>query len=556
MSNDATGVVGTDGKVPSFDANGLWRMWAIGEIFTGQTGENKYVPKKNDYVIDPSTFTTYIVDDLDPITLIPTLREIRPANMSFSFSDTDVLFGVGPGTQSDTYRVYLDTSVTPHVLAVDVRLRVAGSMASYAKIFKGSVLNETEGHVISKTYDSSGNFVSQNVGLELVAVDSHENHSVKIVRVCHCTEQLQDGEIVTVVVYSDNGHVVSKRQLLVENTAFIRGLNTSLKYVTHISLESPFLSQSVDKTIEYPLNVPTNALNLMGNVHYSNGEVLRLPVDGTKFRMFGLQQFVSTIVGQKMDLVLSYALSSNETAYAGVSGDGNFVTEGYELLVVNPNNSYTVKLFGYPYWVDSAVGYQMRWFLMNLDRNLFFDVTDKVAFAQNTGPFDPKGYGYMQRKAVTLNLRDVSGTFKAFVHTQTVEIVLNGEPQSDSTAWLMSHESNSSRPSYGLDIFAKRKSANTLNLSSDIATFAEWKTRVYEHTFPLINPNTDVVPLTPTHILVTLNNVTNEYPITDWATDLVMSGTVTAKQTVGIRFIKRTASGDLQLAMAAMIVRP
>jgi hypothetical protein len=196
MPNNTLGLMGTDGIVPVYNPEGRWCYWSISEIWTGQQGANRYVPKVNDYVIDPATFTTWIVDHLDPITLIPTLRIIRPANMSFSFSETDVLFGVGPGTQSDTYRVYIDQSVTPHVLAVDNRLRIAGSMASYVKIFKGSDLSET-GQVISKVYDSSGNYISQAVPLELVAIDNHVNYAIKTVKVCHTTEELMDGEIVT-----------------------------------------------------------------------------------------------------------------------------------------------------------------------------------------------------------------------------------------------------------------------------------------------------------------------------------------------------------------------
>lgn len=555
MATSATGVVGTDGEIPVYEPDGRWCMWDIKEIYRGLSADNLFVPKVRDYVIDPETFTTYIVDDLDPITLIPTLREIRPANMSYSFSETDVLFGVGPGTQADTYRVYLDTTVMPHVLAVDVRLRVAGAMTSYAKIFKGSAVGGT-GEVISKTFDSSGQYVSDSVGLELAAIDSHVNHSIKVVNVCHCTVGLTDGEVVTIVFYNDAGHVVSKRQLLVENTSFIRGVNRGLKYITHISMDSAFMSPTLDKTIEYPLNVPVNALNLMGTVHYSNGESLKLPVDGTKFRLMGLEQYVSSIVGQKMDLVLSYALSANETAFAGVGVNGNYITEPYSLMTVNPNNSYTVKLFGYPVWMDASNGYQMRWFLFNLDRNVFFDVTQRVNYSQNSGPYDPKAYGYMQRKNVSLNLRDVSGVFKPFMHVQTVEIVLNGEPQPDTTSWTMSHESNATRPAFGRDLFAKRKALSVLNLSSDIITQDQWLTRVYKETFPLVNPNTEIEPIAPTHFVVTFNNASTEYPLSDWNQDITVPGTIVAYQTVFIRFVKRTSTGDQLLAMSAMIVRP
>lgn len=556
MPSNLTGVVGSDGLVPVYDPNGLWRIWSINEIFqSASPGLNKFVPKVQDYVIDPATFTTWIVDDLDTTTLIPTLREIRPANMSYSLAQSDILFGVGPGSQAQTMRVYLDTSTLPYTMAVDARLRVGGSMVSYAKVYKGSVVDGI-GEVISKVYDSSGLFVSENVALEVVQIDSHINYSWKNVPPFKCTKDLVDGEVVTIVFFSDQGIMVSKSELLVEKSSFIRGVNSSTKYVTSINLLTAFLSPTQDMTIEYPLNVPINALNLMGRVNYSDGSFIDLPVDGTKFRMFGLEQYVSSIVGQKLDLVLSYALSANETAYAGVGVQGNYVTVPYSLMTVNPNNSYTVKLFGYPFWVDSSTGYQMRWWLLNLDRNVFFEVTSHVLFNSNTGPYDPKGYGYMQRKSVSINLRDVSGVFKAFVHTQMVEIVLNGPPTTDSTAWTVSHESNVSRPMYGLEIFAKKKSNTSMNLGSGITVFNDWLTRVYYNTFPLVNPNTEIGPLTPTHFSVTHGGASVEFPISNWNVDLTTAGPVVADKTVSVRFFKRTSSGDLHLAISAMIIRP
>ena len=555
MPINTLGLMGTDGIVPVYNPEGRWCYWSISEIWTGEQGANRYVPKVNDYVIDPATFTTWIVDHLDPITLIPTLRIIRPANMSFSFSETDVLFGVGPGTQSDTYRVYIDQSVTPHVLAVDNRLRVAGSMASYVKIFKGSDLNET-GNVISKVYDSSGNYISQAVPLELVAIDNHVNYAIKTVKVCHTTEELMDGEIVTAVVYSDTGHVVSKRQLLVENTSFIRSLNVSQKYVSHISLECPFLSQSVDNTIEFPLNVPLNALNMIGVVHYSDGSTLKLPVNGSKFTMHGVDQYVSSIVGQRVDLVLSYALSDNEVAYANTNVNGRYVTEAYFLLTTNPNNSYSVKLFGYPYFIDENNGYQMRWWLFNLDRNISFEVTPFVRFSENTGSYDPKGYGYLQRKSVSLNLRDVSAAFKPFIHTQLVDIVLNGPPTSDNNPWSVSHESISTRSPFGVGLFAKRIGNNQINISSNFTDFLEWKDHFYKQTYPLVNNRTELVPPNPTHFVINYEGIDTEYQIDDWSANLNVSSAVLIYKTVSIKFIKRTSTGDIQLAIAATVIKP
>lgn len=554
MAGTDHGVVGTDGVVPIYNPEARWCWWALSEIYTGAEGQNKYVPKVNDYVNDTTSYTAYRVDHLDPVTLIPTLTRVNPANMDLTFNETDVLFGVGPGTPAETYRVYLDRRTTPYTLSVDAMLYVRGSMCSYAKIFRGSDLSG-QGQVVSKVYDSSGNFVSENVPLELVTIDSHTNYATKVVAACNCTDALVDGEICTVVFYSDIGIVVSKRQLMVENTGFIRSTDASKKYISHISLDCPFMSPTDDKQIDFPLNIPLNALNLMGTVHYSDGSTFTTAVDGTKFRVFGLDQFVSSIIGQNVNLVFAYSLAPNEVSYANNTVFNNMITEPYQLKVVNPQNSYTVKIFGYPKWINAATGYMMEWWLLNLERNVFFNVTPFVHFAENTGPYDPKLYGVLQRKSISLNLREVSGSFKPFIHTQLVDIVLNGPPSAGTTPWTISLESLATQPNYGTGIFAQIQNSTMVNLSSNFTSFDSWLENVYLHTFPLLEGLPNETPLDPTHFVVTFNGTSTEYPISDWQSNINISNTpIPVNSTIAVRFIRRTVTGDLQLAVAGMIV--
>jgi hypothetical protein len=551
---DLNGVVGSDNVVPIYEPEGRWVMWSVSEIYTGGPGRNKYVPKENDYVIDPQTYTTWIVDHTDPITLIPTLREIRPANMSYTFTETDVLFGVSPISSSDTYRVYLDTSVLPYVLAVDSRLKIGGSLSHYCKLFKGLDLG-VSGKVISRIYDNSGNFISENVPLELLAIDSHINYSIKGVSVCNTIENMVNGDIVTAVFYNDQGHVVSKRQLMVERTGFIRSIEASKKYISHIGLDCPFLSPTDDKVIAFPLNIPTNALNLVGIVYYSDGSSLRLPVDNTKFTMYGLDQYVSTIIGQQISLVLKYRLANNEIGISNNVNNDYFITENYNLVTVNPNNSYTVKLFVYPVWVSEEVGYTLRWWLLNLDRNIYFDVTNHVDFSSITGPFNPTAYNSIQRKNVSINLRDVSGSFRSFIHVQTVEIVLNGFPSNENTPWTVSHEFITGRPRYGESLYVARRPPLSINLSSGETVFNDWLTKVYKGTYPLVNNFVSNVIPTPTHFIVSYGNIHEEFPITDWDNDLNMGVNIPLYKSIIIRFIKRTVNLDMQLSIAEMIVK-
>ncbi len=545
-------ITGSDGIVPVYDPQSPWKIWGYHEIYLGLEGENRYVPKVSDYVVNAPTYTTYIVESLDPITLIPTLREIRPDNMSLGFNENDLLFGVGPGTPADTYRLYIDKTVTPFKVNVEHRLSIKGSMCEYYKLFKGPV---TGNHVISRLYDNSGNFISENIPLELAALDNMTNYSVKVPMTCSTNEDLLEDEIVTFVAYADDGHVVSQRQLLVTNTSFIRSVNSSAKYVSHISLECPFISPTLDHILEFPINVPMNALNVIGVVHYTDGSVAKFPANGVKFDLFGLDDYVATIIGQEISLVLRYTLSENEHAITGVSTDGHYVTEPYALRTVNANNSYTVKLFGYPVWIDVNSGYQMEFWLYNLDRNTIFNVTSFVMFDSNTGAFNPKGYGILQRKSISINLRDVSGSFKPYTHVQLVDITLYGDPNNFATPWTVNHVSSDSITPYGVELYANKIAIQTINVSSGIEDYDEWKERLFDTIEPLRDRSLELNVPNPTHITVVYSSFEVTLPIANWNDNIVTGINVALFSSVKVKFIKRTISGDLQLGIAYLTVK-
>ncbi|WP_233875023.1 hypothetical protein [Paraburkholderia adhaesiva] len=117
---------GTDGGVPIRSPdNSLWQIWAYQNLWLGAAGTNKYIPKVNDYVCDYTINEWWRVTLIDPITYVPTLVPLT-TTPNEAMTEGDLLQGVGPGTMADTFRVYLDTSVIPFILAVDGRLWYPG----------------------------------------------------------------------------------------------------------------------------------------------------------------------------------------------------------------------------------------------------------------------------------------------------------------------------------------------------------------------------------------------------------------------------------------------
>ena len=521
-------IIGTDGKNPIYDEDIPHRIWLMDDIWLGDSAEGKYVVKPKDlvYEIIGGNTTLYRVVSVDEETLIPTLKETIIKVDNATFLEADILFGVGPGTQADTYRVYIDKSTSPYTLCVDQRLQVNGTMTKTAKIFKGSTVNSS-GEVISMLYDNSGNFISENIPLELVAINNHDNYAIKSIPPCKTKADLVDGEIVTAVLYGDDGGVVSKRQLLVENTAFIRNRDVSVKYISHISLECGFFSENNDHLIEFPVNLPLNSINLMGVVHYSDGSTFKLPVDGNKFQLAGLNDFVSTIVGQKVELVLIYTLSDDEVAYGTIVGEKHTMTEPYELLVTDINLDLSVKLFCYPEWQSEAAGYKLKFYMFSQDRNLWENVTPLVQFDDRTEALDGKLYGYKQFKTVYLNMKDVSSTYKNYTHVQNIEVILLRKPDGRNSLWKVKSVADENLPYYGEKTFAILKKINNsyaLKIDNEKNDVSEWLKSFYDVNTPMFNSLYETTYPKPTHFYLTVDGVTTKYMVErDWNKELILS---------------------------------
>jgi len=549
MSDNAIGVVGVDGYTPIYQPDGRWTMWNIQEIYLGQIGQNKYIPKVNDYVIEPLTGKTYIVTDLNNITFIP---ELSPINITQTNTLDELI-----SSTNDNYRIYFDKSMTPFTLAVDGLMRVYSSTATYARIYKGSFIDDTK--IISRRYDNSGNFIGFDIPLQLVAFNSHDNYAIKSIPICNTESVLQDGDICIVVIFDSNGKVISKVSCIAEETTFVAQAYAEQKYITQIFIKSAFINSSQPGDINYPVNLPLASFNPIGVVQYNDGSQVEYPIDGDKFRLYGLDQFISTIIGHKVPLVLSYRLDSTEAALASIESDGYYVTRPYTLTVSNPNTSYNVKIFVYPVWVDALSGYNYKVYLMNLDRNILFDVTNVVSLSSNSPAFNPTAYGITQRLIFNVNLSSVSGIYHDYLHVQTVDIILRGPANDNSinNIWEVGSQVPTQIPYFGSNLRAVRDGiTNTkVTIDNNLSTVDEFINTLYITTNPLYNPLTESGPLIPTHIEVKYLTESIIVPISQYNEQFMFSSAVGLYSNIDIIFLKETISGYLKLSVCSLIAR-
>lgn len=557
----AAGIVGTDNIAPIYNPNGRYQVWSIAEIFFGKEGAGKYVPKVNDLVseVADNSMTWYAVASINQATLVPTLREISMQLQTPPLSQTDILLGANYWSDPSTYRVYVDTSVYPYRVDVDSRLKVYGSMCHHAKLFKGPYIDK-DSVVVSETYDQNGQLTSENVLLEKVLYKDHITSEVRVIGACHTTQSLDDGELITAVIYDVAGVVVSKRQLLVENTGFIRSADADRRYVTGISLETPFLSTSATKTINYPLNVPLSGINMLGVVHYSDGSKVRLQVDGNRFSVAGLDSFVPTIVGLRNQLVLKYVFQDGEYAYGVSTTNDNHISEVYDIVTVNSEGTYAVQLYGYPVWVDQVSGYRLEWYMYDLDRSVSYNVSQWVAINTNKSVYKPTGYGTKQSLSVSLDLSKVDGRYKKFTHVQLVEITLkrsgDNRPFGEDIGNWTTCVTDGKPVAFGALSYATfyREATNKwlVNVDANIASQGDWLDHVYKRTYPMYDNQVESQAPQPTHFRLIAGGNIVTYALSEWNSQLVLSQSLTNGSMVYLKFIKRTADVDLQLSIAGL----
>lgn len=549
------------------EANDAIRFWDIRNIYKGPTfiqenGYYAYVPKEGDWVIDKDNGWFYVahvgMEGENLSTLVPW---DAPTHVGIGDDDLILLGDISRYT-SEFIICAIDYSQMPPVMTVDNRIQAYGSNVSTAKIFLHNDIGPT-GTVVSCQYDNSGNIVSDEIPLELVKFNDSRNIAVRVPLPCHCSQNLADGETLMLVFYDKNGGAIMPAyRLVVQNTAFVRRSELGQKYVKGVQLLSPFLNSNDPELLEIPVSIrDLSAVEFRARVWYSNNEYVDWTVDGERVVLNGVREYIPTIVGQQASLTLTYFLNDNEQAVSSNPGEKPHVDQNYRIRTTEAVGAYAPKLYGYPVWVNATVGWKMTWWLYNLDRQLAYEVTDKVELATNSPAFDGKNYGQTQHLSYAITLSSVDSRWKAFRHVQNIDLVLYGVPGSTTgTDWTVGFDPGQT-PLYGPNLNCKitgtSANARTVKIDSGIKTYDEWLEQMFYNTRPLRAIASESKAPAPTHFEVYVDaSHVYRYPVAQWNATLTIGAVLSMGQNVYIKWLKTDAGNvELQLGISALVVK-
>ena len=491
--------------VPISNPQRSFQIWSLPQIYTGPNGAGAYVPNIGDLIVDLLNGFNQVTS-VDYTTGLSVWVPWIPPNQNNGVLQSDVLLGSAPGAPSESYRCYINTSVTPYSLDLDTALYFYSSKAAYCKVFLGTDISST-GIVISAQVDQNNNVTTENLSLSVVQMANVNNLAISSVNGGVSTQAVQSGELVTAVIYAADGTVLSYSKLLVSNTNFSRPLNAATKYVTGIELVSDYLSSSNSQLLEIPVNMLTQSILLQGKVLYSDGSSVVLPIDGTRFNLAGMNNYVASTVGQQVPLVLVYNFASNEYGYE-VSGvyPNRFMTADYTITTVAVAGAYSVKIYAVPRWNASTNQYTLSFFMYNLNRNAVYDVTPYVTMV-SPNVFNPAAYNTAQSITIRLNLNQVAPSFAYYIQNQT--FTLNLEANGNAPAWWVQYSPSGAQMGVGNNYVAKISStgvANTWNidLSCGLTNPTTWVNALYNNAQPLYDPASEAAAPTPNYVRVVI----------------------------------------------------
>lgn len=546
---------------PIIDRQRPHTRWNLKEIYNGDPTGGVYTPNPDDEVWSWSG-GLYRVVAVDYQTGLSTLEKHSDKNLSSGLREDDVLLSSKPGTPADTFRIYVNTDVVPHVMNFDNFLHVYGSNAHYLKVFKGTDIG-VNADVISGQFNSSGILITENILLEQVRDPEGTIRAIKTPQSGFVTDTLEEGEIVTVVIYSGSGEVLSVSRLVTVISNSIRNIDASKKQITDISLISPFLSNTDNLLLEVPINLTIESMPMQMGVTYNDGSRVTYPIGDDKAKLHGIENFISTEMGYTADLILTYTLGKGEYSNLVKSvGDRVFINKAYRLRTIDSDSAYSVKLFVIPKWDFTNNRWDLEYYMYTLDRDVYYRVTPYIEYSTTAPEFDGRAFNTAQVLQVSVNLSKVHSSYNYHRHTTSFKITLNQPATNVGSAgyYLLEYNNDSIVGARAVAKVNEFANVYTVDVSQGLMSGGDILDSLYWNTEPLYYEHAEAKAPAPSHARIKIgDNWSRTVPVDELRNVLqnvdVPATDVRQGALVRIEWYRQTQTEILEVGTTALTVQ-
>lgn len=547
--------------VPIVDKTRSHTRWNILDIYNGTSSGGAFVPNPDDEVWSWADGLFRVVS-VNYQTCLSVLERHSDQNINSGLTEEDVLLSSKPGAPAASFRVYVNTSVIPHVMNFDNFLYVYGTNSRYLKLFLGTDIS-SKGDVISAQFNSSGIMTTENILLETVKNPDKTITAIKTPQSGFVTHTLTEGDIVTAVIYGADGAVLSVSKLVTVITNSVRTVDSSKKQISDIRLVTPFLSATDNLLVEVPVNLTVESMPMTIKVSYTDGSSATYPIGDDRAKLHGIENFIASEMGYTADLVLVYTLSAGE--YSNLvqsSGGRNFISKPYRLRTIDSDSGYQVKLFVIPRWDFTTNKWALDYYMYTLDRDIIYNVTPYIEPSTVTAPFNGTLFNNAQTINVAVNLSKVNSKYGNYRHTVSFNITLlqAGGNVGSAGYYLLEYSNQHIVGSRATARVSESGNLYTMDISQGLISGGSILDNLYWNTAPLYYEFAEANAPAPTHVRVKVGPNWNRILPVDELTDVITGmdvgqGDVRQGSLVRLEFYRQTQTGILELGTTALTVQ-
>lgn len=533
--------------VIQYDKSRSFRIWDIKQIWKGPNNPNSgaVAPNPRDIIVDPDVGLYLVISvDGDVTDINPTPTFLSVLRLILPFSQID-----GQLTHQSTIldRIYFNNRVSPPTLVIDPSYIIAGSEAAFMKLFKGTDTSNNTGTVISAIYNGN-NIVSENITLERI---NPNNDAEKRPTLCNCTHALSDKELITGVIYNHQGGVMGERIFVVKNTNAMRGLGQSTDYIVDVMLVTSMLDPNIIDMVNVPANVPISGGDFRAKLIYNSGATSEIAVGTPKCKVFGLDNFNTSLAGVPGNIVLTYYPDEDEAVVNTTNPGINNLSHMYSVRTVNNVLDASYRIYVVPKYNVAQERYSNDYYLTDLQYGLFVKIPNNqiTVRALTQAPLDYDQGGDVQVFVLSCkpaNFVDSAPNDYTFVQMVTIRF---GTPT--SYPWLLDYRNNNN-DLLGMDNYAEF-STNAVTVRSARSTLNSWLEKLWYPLHPIFDDTQFTFAPSPTHFKLMYGNEVGPVRevVSNWNAILPRDFTAAFvdKSTIAIVWLKSTTVEDEYLTL-------